>query len=72
MGGAAPKGIAPPVGGEPGTGRAPHQGRPQTALFFKVDPDLGTRVARGLGLDTAEVERLAGICQEERVEATRQ
>jgi len=42
----------------------------QTALFYKVTPEYGTRVAEGLGLDVAEVERLAGMTQEERVEAT--
>ena len=38
----------------------------QTALFFKADPDYGRRVAEGLGLELAEVERLAGMSQEER------
>jgi len=42
----------------------------QTALFFKADPDYGRRVAAGLGLELAEVERLAGMSQEERVKAT--
>ena len=42
----------------------------QSALFFKADPDYGRRVAKGLGLDTAEVERLAAMSQEERVKAT--
>ncbi len=31
----------------------------QTALFYKVDPDYGTRVAKGLGLDAAKVKSLA-------------
>jgi len=31
----------------------------QTALFYKVHEEYGTRVAEGLGLDTAEVKRLA-------------
>jgi catalase len=42
----------------------------QTALFYKVTPDYGTRVAEGLGLDVKEVERLAAMSQEERVKAT--
>jgi catalase len=42
----------------------------QTALFFKADADYGTRVANGLGLDVAEVERLAKMTQEDRVKAT--
>ena len=33
----------------------------QTALFFKSDPDYGRRVAAGLGLDIAAVERLAAM-----------
>jgi catalase len=31
----------------------------QTALFYKVHEEYGTRVAEGLGLDIAEVKRLA-------------
>jgi catalase len=42
----------------------------QTALFFKADPDYGEQVAEGLGLDPAEVKRLAAMSQEERVKAT--
>lgn len=42
----------------------------QTALFYKADADYGRRVAEGLGLDVKEVERLAGMSQEERVKAT--
>jgi catalase len=42
----------------------------QTALFFKADKEYGTRVASGLKLDQKEVERLAGMTQEERVRAT--
>ena len=42
----------------------------QTALFYKVTPDYGTRVAEGLGLDVKKVEELAGMSQEERVKAT--
>jgi catalase len=42
----------------------------QTALFYKADPEYGRRVAEGLGLDPKEAERLAGMSQEERAEAT--
>ena len=42
----------------------------QTALFYKVDSDYGTRVARGLGLDVEEIKRLSEMSQEERVKAT--
>jgi len=42
----------------------------QTALFFKADPDYGSRVANGLGPDVKEVERLAKMTTEERVKAT--
>ena len=42
----------------------------QTALFFKADPDYGRRVAKGLGLDVKQVERLAAMAQKERVKAT--
>jgi len=42
----------------------------QTALFFKADPDYGSRVANGLSLDIKEVERLANITAEERARAT--
>lgn len=42
----------------------------QTALFYRVDSNYGTRVAKGLGLDANEVSRLAGMSQEERVKAT--
>ena len=31
----------------------------QTVLFYKVDPDYGTRVAQGLNLDLAEIKKLA-------------
>jgi catalase len=44
----------------------------QTALFFKADPDYGQRVAKGLGLDVKEVERLARMSHEERAKATAQ
>ena len=42
----------------------------QTALFYKAHPEYGTRVADGLGLDIDEVQRLADMSQEERVEAS--
>lgn len=42
----------------------------QTALFFKVDPDYGSRVAKGLSLDIKKVEALAKMSQEDRVKAT--
>ena len=42
----------------------------QTALFYKTDPDYGTRVAKGLGLKLADVKRLAAMSQEDRVAAT--
>jgi catalase len=44
--------------------------RRQAALFFKADPDYGRRVAEGLSLDVADVERLAAMSQEQRVRAT--
>jgi len=42
----------------------------QTALFFKADPDYGSRVAEGLRLDKNVVERLADMSGEERAAAT--
>jgi catalase len=42
----------------------------QTALFFKVDVDYGSRVAKGLNLDIKKVEALAKMSQEDRVKAT--
>ena len=42
----------------------------QTALFFKADPDYGRRVAKGLKLDTKEVEKLADMSHDERAKAT--
>ena len=44
----------------------------QTAVFYKADPDYGRRVAEGLGLDIKEVERLAGMSQEERAKSTQE
>ena len=43
---------------------------PKAALFCKADSEYGERVARGLGLDTNEMKRLAAMTQEERVQAT--
>ncbi len=42
----------------------------QCALFWKADRQWGERVAAGLGLDAAEVAKLADMTQEERVAAT--
>jgi catalase len=44
--------------------------RRQTAIFYKVDAEYGSRVAEGLGLNIEEIEKLAGMSQEERVKAT--
>ena len=43
----------------------------QTAIFYKADPDYGSRVAKGLGLDLKQVESLANMTQEERAQATK-
>jgi catalase len=42
----------------------------QAAIFYKADPDYGTQVAKGLGLDVKEVEKLAAMSQDDRVKAT--
>jgi catalase len=42
----------------------------QAAVFFKADREYGSRVASGLGLDTEQVEALAGMSQAQRVAAT--
>jgi catalase len=42
----------------------------QCALFYGADPDYGTRVAQGVGVNAAEVQRLAPMSPEERAEAT--
>jgi catalase len=42
----------------------------QTALFYKADPEYGTRVADGLGLEAKTVERLAKMSEEERAKST--
>jgi len=44
----------------------------QTAIFYKADPDYGSRVAKGLGLDVKGVKRLAEMSQEERVKSTQE
>jgi catalase len=42
----------------------------QAAIFYKVDPDYGGRVAKGLGLDVDKVKKLAAMSPEERAQAT--
>jgi len=42
----------------------------QTSLFYKADPQYGSRVAEGLGLNVAEVKALSQMSQEERGKAT--
>jgi catalase len=42
----------------------------QAAIFFKADPEYGSRVAEGLGLDVKEVERLAEMSEDDRAKAT--
>ena len=42
----------------------------QSALFYKAAEEYGERVAKGLGLDVAEVKKLAAMSQEDRVKAT--
>ena len=44
----------------------------QTALFYKADPEYGSRVAKGLGLDLKQIQRLSGMSQEDRIKATAQ
>ena len=39
----------------------------QTALCHKADPEDGERVAKGLNVSIGEVQRLAALAQEERV-----
>ena len=46
--------------------------RRQCAVFYKVDHDYGTRVAAGVGVDVAEVKRLAEMSDDERAAATAQ
>ncbi|MBI9112040.1 catalase [Maridesulfovibrio ferrireducens] len=42
----------------------------QAAIFYKTDKDYGTRIAKGLELDLAKVEKLANMNQADRVKAT--
>jgi catalase len=42
----------------------------QTALFYKADSEYGRRVAKGLGLDIKQIERLAKMSHDERAKAT--
>jgi catalase len=49
----------------------PLEGTHRSSLFFKADPEYGRRVAAGLGLDVAIVERLAAMSPEERAGATK-
>ena len=42
----------------------------QCALFYKADPEYGTRVAEGVGVSVAKVENLAAMTDEERAAAT--
>ena len=42
----------------------------QCAIFYKADEEYGSRVAQGLGLDLAEVKKLAAMSQEDRAAAT--
>jgi len=43
----------------------------QSALFYKAHPEYGSKVAEALGIPIAQVEQLAAMSQDERVEATR-
>jgi len=42
----------------------------QSAIFYKADPEYGTRVAKGLDLDVSKVKQLAEMSKEEMVKAT--
>ncbi len=42
----------------------------QCAVFYKVDPDYGTRVADGVEVDISAVRRLAAMSDEDRAAAT--
>lgn len=44
--------------------------RRQCAIFYMVDPEYSARVAQGVGIDVADVERLAAMTDEERAAAT--
>jgi catalase len=43
----------------------------QTALFYKAEPEYGTRVGEELGLDISKVKKLSEMTNEERAEATK-
>ncbi|MGL4991592.1 MAG: catalase [Sarcina sp.] len=43
----------------------------ETALFYKVNSEFGSKVANGLGLDLKKVEELSKLTQEELVNATK-
>ncbi|MYL83627.1 catalase [Desulfovibrio aerotolerans] len=51
-------------------GAIPRIQKRQCALFAKADPELGQRVAAGLGLDASEINRLAAMTADERAAAT--
>lgn len=51
-------------------GALPRIQKRQCALFHKADATWGEGVAKGLGLDAAEIKKLADMTQEERVAAT--
>ncbi|MEA4858027.1 MAG: catalase [Solidesulfovibrio sp.] len=53
-------------------GALPRIQKRQCALFHKADPAWGEGVAAGLGLDLAEVRKLADMTKEERAAATAQ
>ena len=42
----------------------------QTAIFYKADPEYGSRAAEGLGLDVKEVEQLAEMSKDDWAKAT--
>jgi catalase len=44
----------------------------QAALFYRADPEYGSRVAEGLDLDVEKVESLAALEQEQLVNATKE
>jgi len=44
----------------------------QSAIFYKADPDYGSRVAKELGLNVKKVEKLAAMSPEDRAKATAQ
>ena len=42
----------------------------QCAVFYRAEPEYGTRVAQGLGLEVNAVKRLAEMPREDRAKAT--